>query len=249
MDVANACYWNAVELNNEGVTNLEAGRFEEARSTFQSSLMLMKFALKQEGQRALGSVESTQGAQSQQAPEDSSATSYEWSSNPSEDTPVNGKESPIVSCTPGSTELDLSGPFIYRRALRIYYPTLTSIPSELIEESAVVLYNYALAHHLEGTPSSQDKARSYYELALTILGGQRVQLSGNHLIETAILNNMGQVCHELCDFCASQHCFGRLHNVLSTIANSCMESYFDANDWQGLLTNLMLPQPSLAAAA
>jgi tetratricopeptide (TPR) repeat protein len=233
-------YLDAIKINNNGVSQLEAGRFVHARNEFKSALDTIKEAVVQ----AQKGFECNTNYSSK-----GNSVTFRWGNNPAKHPQHIPIESVLVS---------IDSSFVYKRALRIS-PTDTG-PSEstLSEESAAIVYNLALAYHLmglEGAASLLEKSLKFYQIAFAINvrkgdSSHSNKLTGGvNLINLAILNNSGQINHELLDYAASRQCFRLLSSRLHLLSNFGFQGVLEENDCKGFILNLMLSEPDIAAAA
>jgi tetratricopeptide (TPR) repeat protein len=156
------------------------------------------------------------------------------------------------------------GPYVFDQPIAIE-PGNTSC----VEQSATMLYNLALSHHLQGLNSNggiqeeiANKAITLYESALSLVSdlvndAERQQARGhqhNYNIDirliVACLNNIGQIHFEMGQYNLSEALFGRLSGVLMTVRQSDVVSSISFGDWGGLILNTMtMVNPRLAPAA
>jgi hypothetical protein len=221
--MASSMYAIAIQYNNEGVVRLESGDYRAARTLFKGALDTMT--------EAISSVADKEGFV-----EEYSTLCFQWSCNPRKRTLHEAKQA-------GSS-------FIYSRAL--YIPAAKN-PEEVdySEESAAIVYNLALSFHLIGTESNSealDKAIQFYEIASAIRS--RKSLTKLEVIDLALLNNMGQICVETFNYNAARVYFNDLSDRLASL-NHCgfLTECLEQHDCDGFVLNVMIEEPSLAAAA
>lgn len=233
----------ATSLNNEGISQLEAGNHEAAAASFSKGLAMVKQAL----------------------------SSIDWenaSSNPVQQTQTLSEEPVCQFCKLQqededhdiddieNEEQDLSSQegFVFKDPIMVL-PQANERPSYAfyVKLSFIQLYNLALTHHLCALtrPNPQPffrKALSLYELAYTIHVSEDVELT--ILQSMAIVNNLGQLHRKLNDLDKSKQCF---ENLLTTLmfVKDCGEQ--DSQHMlSGFLSNVMsliLCGPKPAAAA
>jgi tetratricopeptide (TPR) repeat protein len=136
---------------------------------------------------------------------------------------------------------DTEETFVYRRSL-IIHPTHQPFRGRLRQESTAILYNLGLAYHLYGLEHNSNflqTAVTFYEFAL-----EMTETRMHDLFVLAVLNNLGQIHHEICDFEKSMQCFAHVFNELQ-----CVSRPMDACDFKGFLLNLTLEAPSTAPSA
>lgn len=117
--------------------------------------------------------------------------------------------SPFMEC---DEEFTTSRPeFVFQRPIRI--PTnIGSSYNEIIFVSCIVIFNLAIAYHLQGDNESLRKALKLYEVSFNLQREQ--QFDNNVLFILATINNLGLIHRELHDEQASRMCF---EHVLSTL--------------------------------
>jgi tetratricopeptide (TPR) repeat protein len=116
-------------------------------------------------------------------------------------------------------------------------------------ESACVMFNLALVHHWRGMQfglsSLLPKALRLYEMSFSLIQCGTATFDTQHMV-LALLNNMGQIHHELLQYKNARQCFKNLKEILTIRATSAS----DSPDVQGFLLNIMfLEAPQLAPAA
>ncbi len=215
-------YTTALQFNNDGVVRLEEGNFHEARHCFKRALDTMTAAI-------------TQCGEDQHNEGEESTPAFHWSLNP--------RHALHEASHCGNS-------FVYSRALYITASKRIQT-SEYTDESAAIVYNLALSFHLIGSENSSDsmeKAMQFYEIASAI----RARKSGTKLeiLDLAILNNTGQICVEWFNYDAARQCFSQLSDRL-VLLNHCglIDHFLEQRDCDGFVLNVMLDEPSLAAAA
>ena len=117
------------------------------------------------------------------------------------------------------------------------FPTLV-IPMKpsgegYVEESATILYNLMLTYHLYGLEEHNSlflhTALKLYEVDFGL-----AKTRMHHLFDLAMLNNLGQIHHEIFNFDKSLQCFVQLSEELQ-----CMSQPMDACNYLGFLLNLL----------
>jgi hypothetical protein len=225
--MASPSYQNAICLNNQGVSQLESGNYEQARLLFRESLESIKVTM----------AEFTQNESNAAGP----SVGFTWSKN-----------------GPLHAELGLPTPaasnFIFRRALLIHYSSESSLArSELTDESTAIIYNLALSHMMSGfltnCSSLLERSRKFFEI-VAVMRQRRTEpdkLVTEHLLDTAIFNNLGWINEEFCDYNAAQQFY---HEVSARLGSLNHSGFVDQKDCEGFITNLVLDaHPDMAAAA
>lgn len=117
--------------------------------------------------------------------------------------------SPFMEC---DEEFTTSRPeFVFQRPIRM--PTnIGSSYNEIIFLSCIVIFNLAIAFHLQGDNESLTRALKLYELSFNLQREQ--QFDNNVLFILATVNNLGLIHRELHNEQSSRKCF---EHVLSTL--------------------------------
>jgi len=264
-----------VDLNNRGVSYLEAGDHEMARISFKEALERTTYLLnlKQEAEERFGregliAQYGLPPQRHQQSSVSSSSSSCSISlSSSSTSCRNNGLaermasscsltesmqvEEPAIRRVPISTSLTSrdTGCFIYSHALLLTGPVCDIPTAEEYchRESAVIMFNLALVHHWRGmhfgVTSLLPKALKLYEMSFSLL--QNGATFETHHLILALLNNMGQIHHELTNYREAEECFRNLKQLLAQ-GNGRVEG----PEVQGFLMNIMfLEAPGMAPAA
>jgi tetratricopeptide (TPR) repeat protein len=200
-------------FNNEGVSLIESGRFDEAIIEFSKGLTLVKQILALQGDD-----------QADEAASDSMDTSAEPSSHsPSYHFHKMQEPKAITECE-GQEEVVGNAPFIFRAPICIQSHPFDHMSFKYyVESSFMLLYNLALTHHLSALSGNNSqkrlrKALSLYELAYTIQMTEDIQLT---VLQTmAIINNLGQIHTALGDEEKSRQCFQHLLSSIMFL-NDC----------------------------
>jgi tetratricopeptide (TPR) repeat protein len=217
-----------IQLNNEGVRCLDAGNHERARDIF-------KVALQRTTQVLIGRAEPTQEAKEMFLYNHRNAIERV----PISPMPIHPEDEP------GRTYV-----FSYALTLNEDCPQLdVSAPDYCLRETIVIMFNLALVHHWRGinlqVSSLLPKALKLYEMALNLV--KRSQFPETNLILLGLLNNCGQIHHELAQYNQSSDCFKSLKDLLVAGAANSVD---DKDVQDGFLLNLLfLDAPQNAAAA
>jgi len=214
-------YSSAIAYNNQGALHLQHGRFLNAAKSFHSALDTIKAAMDEPANDNDDATTST--------------VSFEWSEDPNPHLKLPQEES--------------EESFVYRRALVIHSSQTAPPQSEdgFVEESTAILYNLALAYHLYGLQSRSrylHTALRFYELAFGLRHSQSTVVNIHVLFDLALLNNLGQIHHEIFNFDKSLQCFVHLSEELQS-----QQELMDRQDYMGFLQNLTLQAPSAAPSA
>jgi hypothetical protein len=130
---------------------------------------------------------------------------------------------------------------------------------------AIILYNAALATHtlaIEKVDSVMlRKAHTLYRVSRRVFvlsqraaknGGDKRNISHLHLhfLHMAILNNLGQLSHELAEFNLARNCFGQLEKHLAfLLVRKDQLHFFAKSDVRGMIANSAVQTPSTAPCA
>lgn len=267
-----------VTLNNRGVAHLEAGDHELARIAFKQALERTTYLLNlkkearavfgRDGMRAhFGAPPPSTCKPGQPAQARTSSLEEQMSSSCCiSSSQLGGKQqggvrrqlqTDSIRRVPISTSLTSrhTGSFISTHALLLSRECCTN-PVEYEychRESASVMFNLALVHHWRGmhfgVTSLLPKALKLYEMSFSLIQNG-ANFETHHLI-LALLNNMGQIHHELMQYKDAKRCFKDLKELLTSSRASASPSQgVDGPDVQGFLMNIMfLEEPQMAPAA
>jgi len=219
-DAPSHIYSTAINLNNDGVAFFSRGDFEEASHSFKGALEAMKSLI-------ILDV----GFNADQYAQYETNVEFQWSGNP-------------------PSHFSDEASFVYRRAL-IIVPS-SGYPSHgCQEESRAIIFNTALSYHLLALQRNcsriMARSLSLYQIADDF--GKRKdepKLEGEKLVEAVILNNVGQLCIECYNYDIARRCFNELSKRIISLNQS---GYLEKCDCEGFLLNLLLEEPTLAAAA
>jgi hypothetical protein len=214
-------------FNNDGVSLIESGFYDEAISKFSKGLTLVKQVLANQGDN-------------DEADKRAASDSMKTSTEPASHYPIcqfHKMQEPNV--TKGFLSDD--DPFIFRAPLYIQSRVTdhTSF-TYYLESSFMLLYNLALTHHLSAlsgkdTQKRLQKALGLYEFAYTIQTTEDIQLT---VLQTmAIANNMGQIHAALDDEVKSRQCFQHLLSSIMFV-NDCGERD-SVEQMDGFIANVM----------
>lgn len=224
-------YIDAINTNNNGVSHMEAGQFSQARNAFKIALDTIRVAV----------------VKAQQF-----VTIFNKNSCSSSLCPSRQLQRRLRQSNHETSDLI----FVYKHAMRIETNVIDPSEITLSNESAVIVYNLALAYHMMciegGAACLLEKSLQFYLIAYAInvrVIDSQLKLSGANLLNMAILNNSGQINHELLDYVASRQCFRQLSSHLRTLSHFGLNDMLEQKDCQGFFLNLMLSEPELAAAA
>mmetsp|Transcript_23764 Transcript_23764/g.34038 ORF Transcript_23764/g.34038 Transcript_23764/m.34038 type:complete len:223 (-) Transcript_23764:246-914(-) len=221
--MSSIAYHSAVQLNNQGVKALESnGDAEIAHDYFKASIDVLTRSLSRKSQ----DVKQRTGAM-----EESDAI-FEWSHR--------------IHNLYQQTDR-----FVYARALHIIPATNSDDLIDFAHESAAIVFNLALVFHLIGLQRNRmeylQRAMGFYEISQTIRFKTSISSCQQIAVhDLAILNNLGQLHYELCNYHFSREYFNMVAKELSCVRLlACVRE-----DVNGFALNCLLRQePQLAAAA
>jgi hypothetical protein len=229
----------SVELNNAGVDCISAGHFKIAWDLFKGALEI-KLAHERSGIAGADDGSSASNsyiikAESHYANLDAFVAPEIQEANAM----TQGETStlPTGALSPRRTRLEdsepMSSPFFFSNPMRI-----TARPDAATRrESATIIFNLALVDHLKNRHSSQ--AVALYELAMTLLTGDNVDLLG-----LSLMNNIGVWCFENGDYDGALACMAHLANFIGSCG-----SFITPEQKDGLQSNILwLMNPPFAAS-
>jgi tetratricopeptide (TPR) repeat protein len=217
-------------FNNEGVSLIESGLFDEAITEFSKGLTLVKQVLALQGddqadEAASDSMDTSAGPKSH-------SPSYHF---------YKMQDPKATKDFGGHEEVFCNEPFIFRAP--IYIPSHATDHMSFtyyVDSSFMLLYNLALTHHLSAlsgnnTQKRLRKALSLYELAYTIQMTEDIQLTVQQSM--AIANNLGQIHTALGDEEKSRQCFQHLLSSIMFLNQSGDRDSVEQMD--GFIANIM----------
>ena len=126
-----------------------------------------------------------------------------------------------------------ASPYLFSHPMRI----IPRPDSTTRRESATIIFNLALVEHLKNRHSSQ--AVALYELAMTLLTGDSVDLLG-----LSLMNNIGVWCYENGDNDGALACMAHIANFIGSCG-----SFITPEQKDGLQSNILwLMNPPFAAS-
>lgn len=235
----------SVEFNNAGVDCTKAGNFKVAWDLFKGALEI-KLAHERSGNGAESELELSNGyiikAESHYAnlskyvPAVARDAGYE--SQADEEIPSSGSRSSTdVDAVGTRRRLEdsepLASPYLFSHPMRIMPRPDTTTR----RESATIIFNLALVDHLKNRHSAQ--AVALYELAMTLLTGDNVDLLG-----LSLMNNIGVWCYENGDNDGALACMSHIANFIGSCG-----SFINSEQKDGLHSNILwLMNPPFAAS-
>ena len=213
----------ACTSNNHGVDLLVAGEFFQALRSFQSALNVLK--------EATNEVEGTSCPGVSASSEESILSLYQ-----------------STLTIPGLQDMHC---YVYDHGIMITYATNGDSDEMLSLNSAIVLFNMALASHCRGRLGSEKclkKATLLYGMALQILTSSPMpsDIAASILILLA-LNNKAQIHHDQCQYTESSACLTQISAIIGNVYALHSASY--QKDFEGILLNVMLLSAPMAAQA
>ena len=234
----------SIEFNNAGVSCVEEGDHKAAWDLFKGALEL-KLAAERTSMNGGGD------GPKQELPKNKYIEKAEAQYAKRKSHPKSLDHSPRSvtylqdNCHPQRQELSrrqmewapdvLDSPFLFTHAMRLERDTDMSTR----KQSATIIFNLAIVDHLKNRLSEQ--AVSLYELAMTLLAGDVVDLLG-----ISLMNNMGVWCYENGDMDGAMACMAHLAGFMV----SC--SSIDQAQKDGIQSNIIWltypPSPASPAA-
>lgn len=235
----------AFQLNNLGVSFLNVGAFDKAQEAFKAAVDLMKCYTSDKNDREVQKA--------------SRKIIDKWRLHCEAETPkiLELPSMPEESC------------FVAKVAFEIPEAITLSVASKGLAdawESAILLHNLALSLHCTGLQSGAltplSKALKVYELSkklVTACLDSRIhteqtpwETEASHALKTqlvmSLLNNMGQIHHQMQEYELARHYFDGLSSVLSTRISPFLQAHCpDINTYY--LNAMLLQQPKVAPAA
>lgn len=217
----------AMQLNNLGAQQLAAGELGSALEAFRSALSFVSAHASFEEQNpppvAIASP--------------SLGIVFMHVSRVEDD-----ESSPYSSCQP----------FVYQKPL-IFNQILPGNQDGTAAFCATVVFNMALTFERKGTNCGNktciSKALQLYESSIDLFSKTSSRVDMSSVISAAI-NNKARIYFDYCNFEGSSHELERLHKFMA-MADQCPNSsdILAEDDFQGILLNLLLLRPPVAAQA
>ena len=225
-------FQDAARLNNDGVTALAEGDTETSIDFLLSTVKLMKRFIAVPQQESSPSPLSNECKAEDEAEEPSSSCFHTFST----------VEVSHATC---------DDQVFFHQA--IVMPTdveddNTSSSWDAYVYSAAVIFNLALAHHIQGSKDkkAQDKAERLYTTILKLLDERVGHIQSALMLKLACINNLAHIRTENGVFDEARDGASQLSTLLKTTD----ETLFEAAEVQGLLMSVLLfKKPRVAAAA
>lgn len=248
------------QLNNLGVTFLDAGDLHQALDLFRDALM-----------HTVGDVQPTDH---EMVPPPVAARPI--SGKPQDDTasPIKQSVDQESNLIPSSASAQFAwdaisaSQFVHARGINVIASPTAYSPDVFVNSavvSSIIIFNLAVVYHLKGLKECGNrsarlsKARLLYDKSDLLLKDAGVQLSstGNPVIDMlsmALFNNLAQVSFELGSYDESRRCFENLILFSLTVVpsrydDSYIGSLLDQEKSNFLLNAIILHAPKLAPAA
>lgn len=222
----NPTFQQAARLNNEGVTALVEGNENEAISCFMMAVKTMKqlLAMPCSNIEALQSDDTNDG-------ESSTSSSFEDF----------GTSEVSGSCCHSSC--------LFRQAIHLPCDEDDAHALNVYLYSAAVIFNLALAHHVQahsGNTAYMTKAEKLYATILKLLDDRVGHMQPAVVLKLACINNMAYIRFENGNYDQVREDLSQLSNLLNTTD----KVLFEGARAQGLLMSvLLLKGPRVAPAA
>ncbi|CAJ1937690.1 unnamed protein product [Cylindrotheca closterium] len=211
-------FHEAARLNNEGVTALVEGDEDTSIKLLMSTVKMMKQYIASPDQAAALASSSSQQA---------SSCFRSFS-------------------TVEVTHAECDEHIFFRQAIMIPSDGDDTTKLDLHVYSAAVIFNLALAHHIQGSKNSRNKAHKLYATIMKLLDERVGHMQSALLLKLACINNMAHIRFESGEFDRVQDGLGELSALLKTTDEVLLEGA----EVQGLLMSVLLfKKPKVAAAA
>eukprot|EP00980_Cylindrotheca_fusiformis_P020211 scaffold7294_cov93-Cylindrotheca_fusiformis.AAC.10 len=154
-------------------------------------------------------------------------------------------EAAAASCMDDFKTVELSGDdsgdnFFFRRAILLPSAAdeIEESPTDLYVYSAAVIFNLALAHHVDATNKKDNmvKAEKLYGAILKLLDGRVGNLQPVIVLKLACIHNMSYIRFELGKYDEVKQSL----SDLSTLLKKTDKVLFERPDAQGLIMNVLL---------
>jgi hypothetical protein len=145
--------------------------------------------------------------------------------------------------------------YIYNRAL-VFTPSETSAVSEIDYPlySAIILFNIALAHHLQAQGGPGDRALRdagyFYSMCLQILASVETRCDKRIIapVKLAALNNVAIIHYEHGDAVRAHSVLTETFALLTPATVGLDDETFDQNDFDGITLNAVMMRWTFSAA-
>jgi hypothetical protein len=251
-------YGEAVGLNNHGVTLLQRDDYSGAARLFKQASQKMMSALHDEPsnspnpppEQAVHSVPTSTNHHK--------ARPYKWNKNEPELSNLSSLETPSfqvigsIPCVPVTTTFASGESLVFGRPLLMQKPSVNRMdPLQCTSQSSVIVYNLALAFHLQGTIGGAGKQALQTALELYDVAARLVWVSIRAcpaLISPVLLvtlHNMGRIYHGLgCDR-EARECSHQLAIVLRMVRDRDEQTGYE---YERLCLSLLSFTKSIEAA-
>lgn len=252
----------AIEMNNLGVTFLQKGKLSESLELFQGALQMMMF-LSQGIKAVAGNEESTTTELFEEDLRIKKARHHlaQYDENSARCRRSKKRRSSISKMDVVARGID---DFVFTKAMYLPTTTLENENYTYQLKSSVVLFNTALAIHLQPGDMNQVKAETLYRMSYDIASNVNINNSTSNSPSSSpdydqiaklvirllmgLLNNMGQISYNLGNFARSRQLFEALSNFIGSLPNSENDPTL-AEEKRGLLLNTYLLNAPVAAGA
>lgn len=214
---------SAIEHNNNAITLLQKGLYEQSLSEFKKAAQMM-YSLTQKLKH----------------------TAIDGLAN-------NSEQHGATTTQCATTQLDIVSDCMFIRTRPIAMTYTDEPKSSCTVESATILMNMALCYHLDSMrpncmPDAQQNAITLYEMAYS-LGLQINEDRRSHDLILTSLNNLGQIYNELGDYSRSRNYFEDLTTYVLFLgpANQGESATNDRHEF--MLNAMVLRNPNTSAAA
>lgn len=250
-------YREAVRLNNHGVTLLQGGDYSSAARLFKQASQKMMSAMHDESSNSPGST--PEATFSGTAPNHHARVrQYRWEKTQSESCNPSALETSSfqvgssIPCVPVPTTFASGESLVFGRPLLMQLPAVDRMdPLQCTSQSSVLVYNLALAFHLQGTMGG-DKSLLETALELYDMAARLVWVSIRAcpaLVSPVLLvalHNMGRIYHGLGGNREARECSRQLAIVLRMVRDRDEQS--GSCEYESLCLSLLSFTKSIEAA-
>lgn len=218
----------SIDFNNAGVRCVETGEHRIAWDLFKGALEV-KLAIERTGD-ADADIQSFRNSNTYIARAEAHLTAikcchehYRFFASENAELETSPRLQSIAAWERFSADPSLYAPFLFTDPIRLGVdPNITTR-----RESAAIIFNLALTEHLKSRCSEQ--AISLYELSMTLLAGDSVDVLG-----ISLMNNIGVWCYENGDRAGCAKCMAHLVNFTNAIS-----AELDSEQSEGVQANIL----------
>lgn len=249
-------YRDAVGLNNHGVALLQGGDYNSAARLFKQASQKMMHAMHDDSSTSSGSA--NQHAFASATPNHHTRVRpYKWNKNKPESCNLGALETTpfqvdaSMPCVPATATFASGESLVFGRPLLMQMPAVDRMdPLQCTSQSSVLVYNLALAFHLQGTMGGGkqmlETALELYDMAARLVW---VSIRACPALVSPVLlvalHNMGRIYHGLGGDQEAQECSRQLAIVLRMVIDRDEQA---GCDYERLCLSLLSFTKSIEAA-